>query len=420
MSLQQMYENCDNLLQRTILTHKRYLYDKINWDLKSIGILGQRGLGKTTMMLQYIKENFVHTDKALYVTLDNPYMQSVSLIEFAKEFEQYGGEVLFIDEVHKYDNWSTHIKNIYDSLDIRVIFSGSSILQIEKQNADLSRRTIIYHLENLSFREYLEFTGVKKFNSYCMEDILQNHKVISNKIKNDIKPLKYFKEYLQYGSYPFILEDKDTYHQKIIQIINLILETDLPYINKIEMQQIVKLKKLLYMLAINVPFIPNITDIAKATNISRPKVYEYLEHLESAKIINSIRSKAKGYNIMSKPEKLFMQNTNISYALTSKIDFGSARESFFVNQIKNYYNANTKLVDDTIFSSSQGDFLVDDKYTFEITKESSLERPLFATFGGKNKSFKQIKDIENSYVISDDIEIGFKNKIPLWLFGFLY
>jgi len=406
MSLQLMYENCNNLLQRTSLTHKRYLYNKINWDLKSIGILGQRGLGKTTMMLQYIKENFTHTDKALYITLDNPYIQSISLIEFAKEFEQYGGEVLFIDEVHKYDDWSTHIKNIYDSLDIKIVFSGSSILQIEKQNADLSRRTIIYHLENLSFREYLEFTGVKKFDIYSVEEILENHKSIASDIKSDIKPLMYFKEYLQYGSYPFILEDKDTYYQKIVQIINLILETDLPYINNIQMQQIVKLKKLLYMLAINVPFVPNVTDIAKATNISRPKVYEYLHHLESAKIINSIRGKEKGYNIMSKPEKLFMQNTNISYALTSKIDIGSARESFFVNQIKNYYNANTKLIDDTIYVSNQGDFLVNDKYIFEV--------------GGKNKSFKQIKDIENSYVISDDIEVGFKNRIPLWLFGFLY
>jgi len=297
MSLQLMYENSNNLLQRTSLAPKRYLYNKINWDLKSIGILGQRGLGKTTMMLQYIKENFDNNDKALYITLDNPYMQSTSLIEFAKEFEQYGGEVLFIDEVHKYDDWSTHIKNIYDSLDIRVVFSGSSILQIEKQNADLSRRTIIYHLENLSFREYLEFTGVEKFSAYSIEDILENHKSIANDIKDDIKPLMYFKEYLQYGSYPFILEDKDTYYQKIVQMINLILETDLPYINKIELQQIVKLKKLLYMLAINVPFIPNITDIAKATNISRPKVYEYLEHLESAKIINSIRSKEKGLYI---------------------------------------------------------------------------------------------------------------------------
>jgi predicted AAA+ superfamily ATPase len=401
-----MVENCNNLLQRTSLISKRYLYNKINWDLKSIGILGQRGLGKTTMMLQYIKENFTNNDKALYISLDNPYMQSVSLFGFAKEFEQYGGEVLFIDEVHKYDDWSTHIKNIYDSLEIRVIFSGSSILQIEKQNADLSRRTIIYHLENLSFREYLEFTNVKKFDSYTMEDILKNHKSIANNIKESIKPLMYFKEYLQYGSYPFILEDKDTYYQKIVQMINLILETDLPYINKIEMQQITKLKKLLYMLAINAPFVPNITDIAKATNISRPKVYEYLEHLESAKIINSIKSKEKGYNIMSKPEKLFMQNTNISYALTSTIDMGSAREAFFVNQIKNYYNADTKLVDDTIFSSKQGDFLVNNKYIFEI--------------GGKNKSFKQIKNLTNSYVVSDDIEIGFKNRIPLWLFGFLY
>jgi len=406
MSLQLMYENCNNLLQRTSLVSKRYLYNKINWDLKSIGILGQRGLGKTTMMLQYIKENFNNNDKALYITLDNPFMQSTSLIEFAKEFEQYGGEVLFIDEVHKYNDWSTHIKNIYDSLDIRVIFSGSSILQIEKQNADLSRRTIIYHLENLSFREYLEFTGVKSFNSYSLDGILENHKSIANNIKEDIKPLMHFKEYLQYGSYPFILEDKDTYYQKIVQMINLILETDLPHINKIEIQQITKLKKLLYMLAINVPFIPNITDIAKATNISRPKVYEYLEHLESAKIINSIRSKEKGYNIMSKPEKLFMQNTNISYALTNQIDMGSARESFFVNQIKNYYNAETKLIDDTIFSSNKGDFLVNNKFIFEI--------------GGKNKNFNQIKDLPDSYVVSDDIEIGFKNRIPLWLFGFLY
>jgi predicted AAA+ superfamily ATPase len=333
-------------------------------------------------------------------------MQSQNLYQFAKEFEQLGGEILFIDEVHKYPSWDTHIKNIYDSLDIQVIFSGSSILQLQKQNADLSRRSVIYHLENLSFREYLNLNDDKSFKSYPIEDILLNHKSISSEISKEIKPLKYFKEYLKYGAYPFIIEDKDSYHQKIVQMINLILETDLPYISNIEMQQIVKLKKLLYMLAINVPFIPNITDIAKATNISRPKVYEYLKHLEDAKIINSVRSKDKGYNIMSKPEKLFIQNTNISFALTSKIDTGSAREAFFVNQIKNYYDSYKKLLDNTIFASKQGDFLVDEKYTFEV--------------GGKNKSFIQIKDIENSFVVSDDIEIGFKNKIPLYLFGFLY
>ncbi|PHS56752.1 MAG: AAA family ATPase [Sulfurimonas sp.] len=401
-----MFENQEKLLQRVSLEKKRYLYHGINWKLKSIGILGQRGLGKTTMMLQYIKENLNYQKKSLYVSLDTPYMQSILLIEFAREFEQNGGEILFIDEVHKYDDWSTHIKNIYDSLDIKVVFSGSSILQISKQNADLSRRTIIYHLENLSFREYLELTDIKKFKTYTLDYILDNHTKIASEISSQIKPLMYFKEYLKYGSYPFILEDKDSYHQKIVQIINTILETDLPYINKINIAQIVKLKKLLYMLAINVPFIPNITDLSNATNISRPKVYEYLQHLESAKIINSIVSKAKGYKIMAKPEKLFMQNTNISYALTSKIDMGSARESFFVNQIKNSNYSQSKLYDDTIFSSKIGDFLVKDKYTFEI--------------GGKNKSFKQIKDIPNSYIVSDDIEIGFGNKIPLWLFGFLY
>jgi predicted AAA+ superfamily ATPase len=402
-----MFEEQDKLLQKISLKTKRYLYDKINWELKAIGILGQRGLGKTTMMLQYIKENYSKDNKkALYVSLDNPFMQSVSLIEFAKEFEQYGGEILFVDEVHKYDDWSTHIKNIYDSLDIKIVFSGSSILQIEKQNADLSRRAIIYHLENLSFREYLELANVKKYEPRSIEDILNHHETIASDIRADIKPLMYFKEYLKYGTYPFILEDKTSYHQKIIQIINLILETDLPYINKIEIAQITKLKKLLYMLAINVPFVPNITDISKATNISRPKVYEYLEHLEKAKIINSIRSKEKGYNIMAKPEKIFMQNTNISFALTSEANIGSLRESFFVNQIKNCYINEVKLLDDTIFTSKDGDFLVKSKFTFEI--------------GGKNKSFKQIKDIENSYVVSDDIEMGFGNKIPLWLFGFLY
>ncbi|MCH9740163.1 MAG: AAA family ATPase [Epsilonproteobacteria bacterium] len=406
MELQLIFEEQNRLLKRISLEKKRYLYEKIDWHLKSIGILGQRGLGKTTMMLQYIKEHYSGSDKALYISLDNPYFQSISLLDFAKEYESYGGEVLFIDEVHKYSDWSTHIKKIYDLLDLRVVFSGSSILQISKQNADLSRRTIIYYLENLSFREYLFLKEIASLGTYSLEEILSSHYAISSEISEQIKPLKLFKEYLAFGAYPFILEDQDSYHQRIIQIINLILESDLPHINKIEMQQIRKLKKLLYMLAVNVPFIPNITDLAEATDISRPKLYEYLNDMENAKIINSIRSQEKGYNLMSKPEKLFMQNTNISYALTSKIDTGSAREAFFVNQIKNYYAGQNLFIDEAIYASKRGDFLVNGIYTFEV--------------GGKNKSFKQIKDMERSYVASDDIEIGFGNKIPLWLFGFLY
>lgn len=218
MNLQILFEEQTKLLNKIKLDKKRYLYEKINWNLKSIGILGQRGLGKTTMMLQYIKENFSQTNNALYVSLDNPYMQSLSLFEFAKEFEQLGGEVLFVDEVHKYENWSTHIKNIYDALTLRVVFSGSSILQISQQNSDLSRRSIIYTLENLSFREYLELCDIYKFDSFCFEDILQNHLSIATDITKHIKPLMHFKEYLQYGAYPFILEDKDSYHQKIVQM----------------------------------------------------------------------------------------------------------------------------------------------------------------------------------------------------------
>jgi len=406
MNLQILFEEQTKLLHKVNLDKKRYLYSKINWSLKSIGILGQRGLGKTTMMLQHIKENFTKVNSALYVSLDNPYMQSVSLFEFAKFFEQHGGEVLFVDEVHKYEDWSTHIKNIYDTLELKVVFSGSSILQISQQNSDLSRRSIVYTLENLSFREYLELLDIYKFESFTLENILENHIPIAQTVVEHIKPLMHFKEYLQYGAYPFILEDKEVYHQKIIQMINLILETDLPHIKHIDISQIAKLKKLLYLLATNVPFIPNITDIAKATNISRPKVYDYLEYLERAKVINSIKSKEKGYNIMAKPEKLFMQNTNISYAITASLDTGSAREAFFVNQIKNALFSQTRLIDDRIFSSKKGDFLVNDKYTFEV--------------GGKNKDFSQIKDIKNSYLVLDDIEVGYGAKIPLWLFGFLY
>ena len=406
MNLQQLFEDQSKLLSRVQLEQKRYLYSSINWKLKSIGILGQRGVGKTTMMLQYIKEHYNGSDEALYISLDNPYFQTISLLDFAKEFEQYGGKILFVDEVHKYSDWSSHIKTIYDLLDLRIVFSGSSILQISKQDSDLSRRTVVYHLENLSFREYISLKYKKTYEAVSLETLLVEHTDIASKISGEIKPLKLFREYLQYGAYPFIIEDKDSYHQKIIEILNLILEVDMPLINNIEVQQIAKLKRLIYLLAVNVPFIPNIKDLSDSTNISRPKVYEYLNYLENAKIINSLHSKAKGYSILSKPEKLFMQNTNITYALTNNIDIGSARESFFVNQIKNYFGSKTQFLDTTIYIANKGDFLVNETYHFEI--------------GGKNKSFKQIKDIPQSYIAADEIEIGYGNKIPLWLFGFLY
>lgn len=405
MHLQKLFEEYLNRLEKVKLTPKRYLYSKIDFSQKLISILGQRGIGKTTLLLQYLKENFNNSKEALYLSLDAPSLASISLFELAKEFEQYGGKILALDEVHKYENWAGHIKQIYDQLDIQVIFSGSSILQIQKQNADLSRRCIIYHLENLSFREYLKFKGIN-FASFTLEDILKNHIEIASEINSKIKPLPNFKEYLEFGAYPFFLQGIDSYQQKIVQILNTILESDLAYIENVNIKEIKKLKKLLYLLATSVPFIPNITDISQATSISRPKVYDYLELLERAKIVNSIRSKQKGYNILAKPEKIFIQNTNLAYAITKEVDIGSSRESFFVNQIKNSFEVEKFLLDENIYTSKNGDFLVNDKYIFEI--------------GGKNKGFKQVKDIDNSFVVADDIEIGFGNKIPLWLFGFLY
>ena len=405
MNLQILFEEYLNRLEKVKLTPKRYLYSKIDFSQKLISILGQRGVGKTTLLLQYLKENFNNSKEALYLSLDAPSLASISLFELAKEFEQYGGKILALDEVHKYENWAGHIKQIYDQLDIKVIFSGSSILQIQKQNADLSRRCIIYHLENLSFREYLKFKGIN-FASFTLEDILKNHIEIAREINSKIKPLPDFKEYLEFGAYPFFLQGIDSYQQKIVQILNTILESDLAYIENVNIKEIKKLKKLLYLLATSVPFIPNITDISQATSISRPKVYDYLELLERAKIVNSIRSKQKGYNILAKPEKIFIQNTNLAYAITKEMDIGSLRESFFVNQIKNSFEVEKFLLDENIYASKNGDFLVNDKYIFEI--------------GGKNKGFKQIKDIDNSFVVADEIEIGFRNKIPLWLFGFLY
>lgn len=404
VNMQNLYQMKAMLLDRVSLTHKRYLYDKINWSQKLIGILGQRGQGKTTMMLQYIKEHYTHDNTVLYISLDNPYFQTLSLFEFAQEFAQLGGKTLFIDEVHKYKEWSVHIKLIYDMLDVKVVFSGSSILKMSKQNGDLSRRSLVYHLENISFREYLSLTDTIRLSSYTLEALLDNHTQIASTIAGEIRPIKLFKEYMEYVAYPFVLEDRAFYHQRIIQIIMLILETDLPYINPIEIAQISKLKKMLYMLAVSVPFVPNIVDLAQATDISRPKIYEYLKYLEDVKIITSLRTKEKGYKIMSKPEKLYMNNPSISYALSTNSDAGSLRESFFVNQIKNYYGK--RFLDDAIWASKEGDFLVEERYVFEI--------------GGKNKSFNQIKDIPDSYVVADDIEIGFGNKIPLWLFGFLY
>ena len=394
-------------LLESLSDKKRYLYSHIDWNLQCIGILGARGTGKTTLMLQSIKERFGKSDKALYISVDNLYFQANSLRDFAKGFYQHGGEVLFIDEIHKYPDWSIHIKSIYDTIPgIKIVFSGSSLLQIAKQKGDLSRRAIIYNLHGLSFREYLYFAHSVLFDTIQLKDIVKNHQSLAGEICKDLRILRLFKDYLKEGYYPFFLEGATYYKLKVRETINHILEIDLPLINRIELRQISKIKKLLYLLSVSHPFVPNITKLSGATDISRPKLYEYLEHLQEARLLNLVRGKGRGYEILTRLEKIYLENSNLMYAIAEEVNAGSLRELFFVNQIRNAFAGHPVFVNDIIELSGKGDFIVKSSYTFEI--------------GGKNKGLKQISDVPDGYTVADDIESGFGRKIPLWIFGFMY
>ena len=398
-------------------SYRRYIYSTIDAALpqRLIGILGSRGVGKTTLMLQIIKQRFGVSDKALYISIDHPYFEANPLYEFAEYFYKYGGELLCIDEVHKYHDWSSHIKAIYDDIpNLKIIFSGSSILQMSKQKGDLSRRAIIYQLAGLSFREYLNIAHGFAFKAYSLEEILKDHISVASKIIGDIdiketKILPLFKEYLDIGYYPFVFEGKEFYKQKLTEILNHTLETDLPFTAAIAIRQISKLKKLLYLLAKSVPFIPDITELARSTDISRPTIYDYLEKLKDAKVLLLLQKVGRGYENLSKPDKLYLENTNLMGALSLTPDKGTVRETFFANQIINAHTAH----DDNRFSANEliaipknGDFLIKGRWTFEV--------------GGKNKKEKQISGIPDSYILADEITIGFGKRIPLWLMGFLY
>ena len=386
---------------------KRYLYDRIDWKERCIGILGARGTGKTTLMLQHIKERYQGSDRALYISVDSPFFQAHDLFEFARQFHQLGGEVLLVDEIHKYPDWSMHVKAIYDSLPgLRVVFSGSSLLQISKQKADLSRRAIVFTLHGLSLREYINFALAKEYPAYALEDILSDHQRIAGEICKEIKPLRQFRDYLQGGYYPFFLEGESFYKVKVREVINHILEVDLPLVNRVEPRQVSKIKKLLYLLSVGVPFVPNIAKLAESTEISRPRLYEYLEKLQDARLLNLVRSQGRGYEVLTKPEKILLENSNLMYAIAEEVNTGSLRELFFVNQVRNAGTTHPQLIEGTVELSGGGDFVVKGRYTFEI--------------GGKGKGFGQISGVEKGFVVADDIEVGFKNKLPLWMFGFLY
>jgi predicted AAA+ superfamily ATPase len=372
---------------------------KIDWNDRLIGILGARGTGKTTLLLQRLKKQYGLSKKAVYITMDDIYFTSNCLSDFAVQFRQQGGEMLFIDEVHKYPNWAQEIKNIHDFYkDLNIIFTGSSIIDISRQNADLSRRAVQYELHGLSYREFLQFSGKAKLDALSLKDIVERHIEIANDLSTQFKPLENFNNYLKYGYYPFFLENVNTYHLRVEKVVRLIIEEDLQFISGFNRPHSRKIYQLMYILATNVPFKPNVTKLSEKTGIHRNLIVEYLHYLENACLINSLSAAGRSISILQKPDKIYLENTNLLYALSpDNVDKGALREAFFMNQLSNSKHE--------IGLPLKGDFFIDDKYTFEI--------------GGKNKTTKQLANIPDSFVAMDDIEAGIGNKIPLWLFGIL-
>jgi hypothetical protein len=385
----------DKILRLIDSKYKRYFFDIVDFDNKLIGIVGARGIGKTTFLIQYLK-NF-DFEESLYFSADSIITSDVSLYEIAEEFSKYGGKILAIDEIHKYKNFESELKQIYDFLDIKVIFSGSSAISLEHSKADLSRRAVLYKVKGLSFREFLELKLNIELNSYSLDDILQNHTDISREILNKIKIFKYFKEYLEYGYYPFYFSAPRSYKLLLENAVNTVIESDLLYVFHINIDNVEKLKQLVKYLCLTKPFELNISSLSKRIGIGRETLYKYIQYLNLADVLKRVDVLNKKDTSFLKPSKLYLQNPNIYQTFCINNETGTIREIFFINQLETYYKINY---------ANKGDFLVDEKYIIEI--------------GGKNKDNYQIKDIENGFLAVDNIEIGFKNKVPLWLFGFLY
>lgn len=398
--MEELYSLFIRQLKSVNLHFLRYIHGQIDWSNRLIFILGARGSGKTTLLLQHIKKEFGETPRnVLYASLDHIWFSANRLYDLGVSFVMQGGEYLFLDEVHKYKNWSQEIKNLYDAFpELNIVLTGSSILEIYKGNADLSRRAIQYVMHGMSFREYLSFENQLHSDVIPLSELLENHVEIGASLPKELKILPAFGDYLNHGYFPYYKENIQSYHGRLIQTVNIVLETDLPAVEKIDFYSVDKIKKLLYVIAQMVPFTPNISQLSQQVGVSRNSLLSYIRYLERSQIIQTLEQKKGKLGKLTKPEKIYLNNTNYSYAFAGNHlpDKGNVRETFFCNQLQN--------VTEVSFSEKT-DFKIEDYY-FEI--------------GGKNKGKEQIAGLENAYIVADDIEIGFGNKIPLWLFGFLY
>lgn len=390
----------DRLIRQVSDTFFRFLFDRIHWDERMLAIKGPRGAGKTTLMLQYIKYKLdAPADQVLYVTADHYWFYTHNLVETAETFYRNGGRYLFIDEVHKYPRWSRELKNIYDGFpDLRVVFSASSALDIYRGEADLSRRVITYELPGLSFREYLIFAGHGTFPVITFDEIVHNHRSHAVAVTDQFHPLPLFRNYLVYGYLPLFLEStEEDIPLRLGKMINAVLESDLAFIESYGAGTAHKVKKLLGVLAESVPFKPNIAALARKLDVSRDSIYTWFSNLQEARLLNLLLAAGKGTSLLQKPDKVYLENTNLAYALKPDPDTGSLRETFLLNQLINAGLHVTK--------PKTGDFYVNGTVV-EV--------------GGKNKHAGQVNDYSDYLIAADGIETGYREKIPLWLFGFLY
>lgn len=389
--MDKLFEIYYKLLSEVNSDFLRYQYTQINWQNRMIGLTGPRGVGKTTLILQHIK-NTLNPEKTLYVTVEDFYFAGNTLLELANAFTKMGGEHLFVDEIHKYKNWSKELKLIYDyHPKLQIVFTGSSVLDINKGVSDLTRRAVMYQMQGLSFREYLRLFHEIEVPVFDLESILA-HKVKLTEVEH---PLPLFQQYLKSGYYPFAIEND--FEIKLQQVINQTLETDIPQFLNMHISTGRKLKQLLSVIAQSVPFKPNFSKIADLIGVSRNNIADYFLLLEEAGMIAQLRDETGGIRSLGKVEKIYLDNSNLLYSLSDENpNIGNIRETFFLNQ--------TRVLFDTI-SSQISDFTIDDK-TFEI--------------GGKRKGQKQIGSAENGYIVKDNIEFGYANVVPLWQFGLLY
>ncbi|MGV8136438.1 MAG: ATP-binding protein [Mangrovibacterium sp.] len=389
--MDKLFEQFHKLLLETKIDFIRYIYAEMNWKSRMIGLTGPRGVGKTTMVLQHIKKN-LNLAETLYVTAEDFYFADNKLVDLADAFVKRGGKYLFIDEIHKYKDWSKELKLIYDyHPELNVVFTGSSVLDIKKGASDLSRRAVMYNMQGLSFREYLQMFHQITIKPYSLEEIL-GHKAELPEIKH---PLPFFDDYLKRGYYPFALEED--FDLKLQQIVNQTLETDIPLYAGMNVSTGRKLKQLLAIIAKSVPFKPNMTSIATALSASRNNITDYCLYIEEAGMIAQLRDSTGGIRGLGKVDKIYLDNTNLICSLANdNANTGNIRETFFLNQLRVKYD---------VIVSPVADFLIDN-YTFEV--------------GGKNKGLKQIQGIDKAFIVKDDIELGYLNTIPLWQFGLTY